>query len=119
MGHDLSRLLAAGFVKEVQHSDKIANPVLIPKKNGKWQMCVHYTSLNKACPRDPLPLSRIDQIIDLNAGCELLSFLDAYSGYHQIPLVEADQPTTMFITPFGYFSYVKMSFRPKNARATY
>jgi hypothetical protein len=53
-------------------------------------MCVDYTSLNKTCLKDPFPLPRINQVIDLTVGCELLSFLDAYSGYHQIPLVEAD-----------------------------
>jgi hypothetical protein len=84
----------------------IANQVLVQKKNGKWTMCVNYTILDKACTKDPFPLPRIDQAIDLMAGCELLSFLDAYSGYHQIPRTEADQPTTIFITPFGYFGYV-------------
>jgi hypothetical protein len=73
-------------------------------------MCVDYTSLNKACPKDPFPLPPIDQVVDLTVGCELLSFLDTYSGYHQIPLAKADQPATTFITPFGCFSYVKMSF---------
>jgi hypothetical protein len=66
------------------------NLVLVPKKNGKWRMCVDYTSLNKACPTDPFHLPRIDQVVDLTVGCELLSFLDAYSGYHQILLAEAD-----------------------------
>jgi hypothetical protein len=66
-------------------------------------MYVDYTSLNKGCPKDLFPLPRIDQIIDLIAGCELLSFLDAYSGYHQIPLAEANQPATTFITPYGVF----------------
>jgi hypothetical protein len=74
-------------------------------------MCVDYMSLNKACPKDPFPLPRIDQVIDLIVECELLSFLDAYSGYLQIPLTKADEPTTTFITPFSYFCYVKMSFR--------
>jgi hypothetical protein len=73
-------------------------------------MCFDYTGLNKACPKDPFPLPRIDQVIDLTAGCELLSFLYTYSGYHQIPLTEADQPTTTFITPFGCFCYVNVSF---------
>jgi hypothetical protein len=57
--------------------------------------------------------------VDLTAGCELLSFLDAYSGYHLIPVAKEDQPTTMFITPFGCFCYIKMSIGLKNARATY
>jgi hypothetical protein len=82
-------------------------------------MCVDYTSLNKACPKEPFSLPRIDQVVDLTAGCELLSFLDAYSGYHHIPLAETDQPATMLITPFGCFCYVKMSFGLKNAGPTY
>jgi hypothetical protein len=56
MGEELSRLLAAGFVKEVQHPDWIANLVLVPKKYGKWRMCVDYISLNKACLKDPFRL---------------------------------------------------------------
>jgi hypothetical protein len=55
MDEELSRLLVAGFVKEVWHPFWIANPVLVPKKNRKWRMCVDYTSLNKVCPKDPLP----------------------------------------------------------------
>jgi hypothetical protein len=119
MGEELSRLLGAGFVKEVQYPDWIANPVLVLEKNEKWRMFVDYTSLNKASSKDPFPLLRIDQVIDLTVGCELLSFLDAYSGYHWIPLAEVDQPTTTFITPFGCFCYVKMLFRLKNTGATY
>jgi hypothetical protein len=56
MGAELSKLLAASFVKEVKHPDWIANLVLVPKKNRKWRVCVDYTSLNKACPKDPFPL---------------------------------------------------------------
>jgi hypothetical protein len=70
-------LLAASFIKEVYHSDWLSNPVLAKKKNCQWRMCVDYTSLNKACPKDPFPLPRIDQIIDSTSGCKILSFLDA------------------------------------------
>jgi hypothetical protein len=111
--------LATDFIKEVQHLDRIANPILIPKKNGKWWICVDYTTLNKACPKDPFPLPRIDQVIDVTAGCELLSFLEANSSYHQISLDEADQPATTFITPFWCFCYVIMPFGLKNTGATY
>jgi hypothetical protein len=114
MGEELSRLLAADLIKEIQHLNWIANPVLVPKKSRKWWMCVDYTSLSKACPKD-FPLPRIDQVVALTVGCELLNFLDTYSGYHQIPLAEADQPVTTFITPFGCFCYIKMPFRLKNA----
>ena len=60
-----------------------------------------YTDLHKACPADPFALTHIDQIIDATAGCESLSFLDAYYGYHQIKMAVKDQEKTTFITPFG------------------
>ena len=82
-------------------------------------MCVDYTSLNKACPKVPFPLPCIDQIVDSTAGCELLSFIDAYSGYHQIKMKESDQLATSFITPFGMYCYVTMPFGLRNAGATY
>ena len=73
----------------------------------------------KHCPKDPFGLPRIDQVIDSTAGCVLLSFLDCYSGYHQIALKEEDQIKTAFITPFGAYAYKTMSFGLKNAGATY
>jgi hypothetical protein len=82
-------------------------------------MCIDYISLNKACPKDKYPLSRICQIIDYTASCELLSFLDAYSGYHQICLAIDDEEKMAFITPFGIFCYIKMAFGLKNEGATY
>ncbi|RLM98905.1 retrotransposon protein, putative, Ty3-gypsy subclass, expressed [Panicum miliaceum] len=86
---ELAKLLAAGFIKEVYHLEWLANPVLVLKKyNNQWRMCVDYTDLNKHCPKDPFALPRIDQVIDSTAGCVLLSFLDFYSGYHQIALKE-------------------------------
>jgi ribonuclease HI len=82
-------------------------------------MCVDYTGLNKACPKVPYPLPRIDQIVDSTAGCVTLSFLDAYSGYHQIKMKESDQLATSFITPFGMYCYTTMPFGLRNAGATY
>jgi hypothetical protein len=119
IGAELRKLLEAGFIKEVFHPTWLANPVLVKKKNGKWRMCIDYTSLNKACPKVPFPLPHIDQIVDSTAGCELLCFLDAYSGYHQIKMKESDQLATSFITPFGMFRYVTMLFGLRNAGATY
>ena len=51
IGEEIAKFLAAGFIKEVYHSDWLSNPVLVKKKNGQWRMCVDYTSLNKACPK--------------------------------------------------------------------
>jgi ribonuclease HI len=82
-------------------------------------MCVDYTGLNKACPKVPYPLPRIDQIVDSTAGCEILSFLDAYSGYHQIKMKESNQLATSFMTAFGMYCYTTMPFGLRNAGATY
>jgi hypothetical protein len=119
IGVELRKLLEAGFIKEVFHPMWLASPVLVKKKNGKWRMCVDYTSLNKACPKVPFPLPRIDQIVDSTAGCELLCFLDAYFGYHQIKRKESDQLATSFITSFGMYCYVTMLFGLQNAGDTY
>ena len=119
IGEEVHKLLMAGFIKEVHHPDWLANPVLVKKKNGKMRMCVDYTSLNKACPKVPFPLPHIDQIVDSTAGCETLSFLDAYFGYHQIKMKESNQLATSFITPFGMYYYVTMPFGLRNTRATY
>jgi hypothetical protein len=116
---EIKWLLAARFIKEVYHSDWLANPILVRKKNKEWRMCVDYTDINKHCPKDPFGLPWIDEVVDSTTGCELLSFVDYYSGYHQISLKEEDQIKTSFITPFGAYCYTTMSFGLKNARATY
>jgi hypothetical protein len=116
---ELAKLLAAGFIREVFHPEWLANPVLNRKKNSnEWTMCVDCTDLNKHC-QGPLGLPRIDKVIDSTAGCDLLCFLDCYSGYHQITIKNEDQEKTAFITPFGAYCYTTMSFGLKNAGATY
>jgi hypothetical protein len=119
IGEEVTKLLAAGFIRELFHSDWLANPFLIKKKTGKWRMCVDYIGLNKSCPKDHFPLPRIDQIVDSTLGCEFLSFMDAYSGYHQIAMKESNQLATSFITSYGSYCYVIMPFGLKNVGATY
>ncbi|KAL0355517.1 UNVERIFIED_CONTAM: Transposon Ty3-G Gag-Pol polyprotein [Sesamum radiatum] len=116
---EVERLLKAGHIREVRYPDWIANVVLVPKPGGKWCMCVDFTDLNKACPKDPYPLPRIDQLVDSTTGCERLSMLDAYQGYNQIKLAKEDQEKTSFITKRGLYCYNVMPFGLKNARATY
>ena len=82
-------------------------------------MCVDYTDLNKHYPNDYFGLPHIDEVVDSMAGCELLSFLVCYSSYHHISVKEDDQIKTSFITPFGAYCYTTISFRLKNAGATY
>jgi hypothetical protein len=82
-------------------------------------MCIAYTSMNKTSPKDEYPLPHICQIVDSTTSCEPLSFLNAYSGYHQISLVIDDKEKIVFITPFGIFCYTKMAFDFNNGGATY
>jgi hypothetical protein len=112
-------LLEAGFIRPVDYPNWLANLVLVEKPDGSWHMCIDYTSLNKVCAKDEYPLPRICQIVNSTASCELLSFLDAYSDYHQISLAIDDEEKIVLITPFGIFCYTKMAFRLKNRGATY
>jgi hypothetical protein len=81
---EIEKLKKAKLIREVAYPTWIANPVVVPKANGSGRLCMVFTSLNRAYPKDPYPLPRIDQIVDSTAGCDLLCFLDAFSGYHQI-----------------------------------
>jgi hypothetical protein len=116
---EVNKLLEARFIRPVDYPSWLANPVLVEKLDGSWRMCIDYTSLNKACSKDEYSLPRICQIMDSMATYELLSFLDAYSGYHQISLATYDEEKTLFITPFGIFCYTKMAFGLKNGRGGY
>ena len=82
-------------------------------------MRVDFTALNKACPKDSYPLPWVDILIDRTAQHQLLSFKDAFSGYNQIKLDEADQEKTLFVTSQGIFYYKVMSFGLKNTSETY
>jgi hypothetical protein len=93
--------------------------VIVPKANEKLRMCINYTNLNKAYPKDPYPLPRIDQIVDSTSGCNLLSFLDAYSGFHQIQMSRQDRKHTTFVTVDGLYCYVVMPYGLKIAFPTF
>ena len=97
----------------------LVNVVMVKKNNGKWKMCVGFTDLNKACPKDSFPLPRIDQLVDSTTGHKLLSFMDTFSSYNQIMMDEEDQEKTAFITSPGLYYYKVMPFGLKNAGATY
>jgi hypothetical protein len=116
---EVRKLFHAGFIKEVHHPVWLANPVIVPKANGKLRMCIDYTSLNKACPKDPYPLSHIDQIVDSTSGCDLLSYLDAYSGFHQIQMSKEDRRHTAFVIVDGLYCYVVMPYGLRNALPTF
>ncbi|KAK1587938.1 hypothetical protein Q3G72_018410 [Acer saccharum] len=118
---EVSNLLAARSIREVKYPEWVANVVLVKKKkkNNQWRMCVDFTDLNNACPKDSFPLPRIDQLVDATAGHETLSFMDAYSGYNQIKMHKPDEEKTAFTTDQGLYCYTVMPFGLKNAGATY
>ena len=97
----------------------LANLILVKKANGKWRMCVDFTDLNKACPKDSFPLPMIDQLMDSTVGHKLLTFMDAFLRYNQIKMTEEDQEKTAFITSQGLYFYKVIPFGLKNAGATY
>jgi hypothetical protein len=82
--NEVKRLLSAGVIREVTYPEWLANIVMVKKANGKWRMCIDFTDLNKACPKDEFPSPRIDSLVDATATSELMSLLDCFSSYHQI-----------------------------------
>jgi len=116
---EVDKLKEAEAIKEVYYPEWLANTVVINKKNGKWRVCVDFTDLNKACPKDPFPVPKINQLVDATFGHPKMSFLHAFQRYHQIALAPKDQEKTSFITPTGNFYYKVMPFGLKNAGSTY
>ena len=116
---EVNKLLATNFIREVHYPEWLANVFMVKKANGKWRMCVDFTGLNQACPKDSFPLPRIDQLVDLIAGHKLLTFMDAFSGCNQIQMAEEDQEKIAFVTSQGLYYYKVMPFGLKNAEATY
>ncbi|KAM2860026.1 hypothetical protein COP2_025371 [Malus domestica] len=116
----IDKLLEAGFIEEVAHSAWLANVVLVMKKEkGKLKVCVDYTDFNKACPKDPYPVPRIDLLVDSTSRNQLLSFLDAYSGYNQIAMYEPDKEKTAFVMERGTYYYKVKPFGLKDVGTTY
>ncbi|GKC42070.1 reverse transcriptase domain-containing protein [Tanacetum coccineum] len=116
---EVQKLVEARIMREVYYHDWLSNPVMVKKHDGSWRMCVDFTDLNKACPQDCYPLPEIDWKVESLCGYPFKCFLDAYKGYHQIQMAEADEEKTAFHTPQGVYCYTKMPFGLKNAGATY
>ena len=77
---EVNRLLEAGVIRPVEYPEWLANVVMVKKPSGKWRICIDFTNLNKACPKDEFPLPRIDNLVDVAANSEMMSLLDGYSG---------------------------------------
>jgi len=116
---ETKKLLSVGHIREIQYPKWLANVVLVKKANGKWRMCMDFTDLNKACPKDSYPFPSIDALVDSASGCRMLSFLDAFSRYNQIKMHPRDECKTMFMTELSCYCYTVTLFGLKNAGATY
>ena len=103
----------------MEYPEWLANVVLVKKVDGKWRLCIDFTDVNLACPKDSFPLPQIDLIVDTTTNHELLSFMDAFSGYNQITMDPDDQEKTSFFIRQGTYCYRVMPFGLKNAVATY
>ena len=119
INEEVNELLQAKAIREVEYLDWLANVVLVKKVNDKWRLCIDFTEVNGACPKDSFPLPRIDLIVDATFGHELLSFMDFFSRYNQIRMDPSDQEKTSFVTGQGTYCYQVMPFGLKNAGATY
>jgi hypothetical protein len=116
---EVQRLLDKGFIREVTYPQWLVNVVMLRKKNGKWRMCMDFIDLNKCCPKDDFPLTRIDKIVDSTTSYEMMALLDCFFGYHQIWLRKEDEEETSFITPFGTFCYLRMPEGLRNVEPTF
>jgi len=119
MKDELQKLLDVNFIYPISDSKWVSPLVVVPKKNGKWRICVDYRELNKATQKDHFPLPFIDQVLDTLAGKKFFSFLDGFSGYNQIQIAPEDQDKTTFTCPWGTFAYRVLPFGLCNAPATF
>ena len=110
IAEEVRKLQEVSFIREVYYFDWLTNVVMVKKASGKWRMCVDFTDLNKACPKDSYPLPRVDILVDSTARHQLLSFMDAFSSYNQIQMHEDNQEKTSFVTSQGLFYYRVIPF---------
>ena len=116
---EVNKRLQAKAIREVEYTNWLANVILVKKANDKWRLCIDFTDINRAYPKDSFPLPRIDLIVDAKAGHKLLSFMDAFSGYNQIRMDPNGQEKTSFVIGQGTYCYQVMPFRLKSVGVTY
>ena len=116
---ELQKLLNVNFIYPISDNKWVSPLVVVPKKNGKWRICVDYRELNKATLKDYFPLTFIDQVLDMLVGKKYFSFLDGFSGYNQIQIEPEDQDKTTSTCPWGTYAYRVLPFRLCNAPTTF
>ena len=116
---EIDKLLKAGFIYEIEHTDWVSPIVIVLKKNGKIRVCVNYKKVNAATKRDNYPLPYTEHMLERVARKEAYSFLDGFSGYNQVQVHSNDRHKTAFATEWGVFAYIVMPFGLTNAPATF
>ena len=116
---EVKKLLAAGFIKPIQHPKWLSNIVPMKKRNDQIRCCVDFCNLNKACPKDEFPLPNINLLLDSTTGSSIFSFKDGYSRYNQIRMATKDTKKRTFKIPIGNIYYTVMPFGLKNTGAMY
>lgn len=120
---EVGKLSDVSFIREMKYPTWITIMVLVWKYNNKWHMCVDFTNMNVACPKDLYLLPGTDRLIDRSSRYCTLRFMDAYSGYHQIHMDPLDASKTSFMSNHGnyyyYYYYNAKPFGLKNFVATY
>jgi hypothetical protein len=134
---EVLKLLHAGIIYPVPHSEWVSPVQVMPKKRGMtvvkneknelipqrtvigWRMCIDYRKLNKATKKNHFLLPFINEMLEQLADHSFFCFLDEYSGYHQIPIHPDDQSKTTFTCPYGTYAYRRMSFGLCNAPASF
>ncbi|VDH93238.1 Hypothetical predicted protein [Mytilus galloprovincialis] len=111
-------MLDAGII-EPSISEWASAPVLVRKRDGNVRWCIDYRKLNSVTKKDVYPLPLIDECLDTLAENEWFSKLDANSAYYQVKVKDSDKEKTAFITKYGLFHFVRMSFGLCNAPGTY
>jgi hypothetical protein len=117
--HEIDKLLAIGFIQPVEEATWLSHIMAMPKKNGKFRICVDFRMLNKATKKDPYPLPFFDEVLNIIARYEAYSFLDGYLGYRQISITLKDRYKTTFVTDWGAFVWMVMPFGVKNGPPTF
>ncbi|XP_076926798.1 uncharacterized protein LOC143590095 [Bidens hawaiensis] len=108
MNEQVQDLLHAFIIREIQYKTWVANPMMVPKSNGSWRMCIDFKDFNRACPKDCYPLPEIDLKVDAVAPFKYKCFLDAYKGYHQIWMAAGDEDKTAFHAETRYSMLEKL-----------
>ena len=119
INEEVGKLLQAKAIREVEYPEWLANVVLFKKANDKWRLCIDFTDINRACPKDSFPLPQIDLIVDATTDHELLNFMDAFLGYNKINMDPSDQEKTSSVTGQGTYCHRVMPFGLKNVGTTY